>query len=534
VAFGIQSQLVALALLGATSAQAGTLASYSFDDDRLDTGPDTYRVYEYGKGSVTLTSRYHWSGYQAVEIREKPGDHDFAELQGYFEKQESGRLYFHFAFMVATPKEELNIGLSGPICFKLVQHGLAFWLSTENGWLYHHSDSIPKKLFELDAFTWYGVDVRYDIPTGTYDLSIEQEGKAVPLVRVSHQPNVINSPGSAIDKFSFIGDIPDEGSVVYYVDDVVIGVDGETPEIKFAAPGRKKLFVDRWKDAKKAEAGKLACPASYELADFGIDRSEQADLKRLGAIATLHSVLVNPLFAGFTTTGNAKADAAIGAAYEWALGCRALAKQDFEGALKSFDKAAGLKTGVRIAELSRVLALAGLKRWDEIDSSLIKIERNWRDDPRYALVLAQAALNRKELPQAARAIEGPALEELKSPQLNRRQVLSEQYFDLLLWTDRCRDAQAFASSISSRLKPAPRTALASYGLWLLYEGDAELLCGNAQVALKLYQKAVESAAPPGMGYERLSDAYHLLKDPARERENREKLYGSLREDKSKK
>src|SRR4051812_22249239 len=109
--------LALLALLFAGEAYAGNLASYSFDDDRIETGPDTFRVFEYGKGSVTLTARYHWSGYQAVEVREEPHDHDFAELQGYFEKQESGRLYFHFALMVATPREELNIALAGPACF---------------------------------------------------------------------------------------------------------------------------------------------------------------------------------------------------------------------------------------------------------------------------------------------------------------------------------------------------------------------------------------------------------------------------------
>ena len=57
---------------------------YSFDDDLLDTGPDTFAVFQFGQGSVTLSTMYRFSGYRSVEIRDVPGDKSFPELQGYF------------------------------------------------------------------------------------------------------------------------------------------------------------------------------------------------------------------------------------------------------------------------------------------------------------------------------------------------------------------------------------------------------------------------------------------------------------------
>ncbi|HUP58682.1 MAG TPA: hypothetical protein VM598_14585, partial [Bdellovibrionota bacterium] len=270
MAQGIRVQSLAVALLLASgvasgAAGLGVLAGYSFDDGRVDTGPDTFAVFQNGKGTVTLTDRYRMSGYQAVEIREEPGDDDFAELQGYFEKREKGRLYFHFALLTATPRERLNIALAGPAHFGLRKDGIAFWLTSEDGWLRHTSDSIPKKLFRLRAFTWYGIDVRYDIGRGTYDLLIRQEGESEPVASLKDQPNATRQAGSAVDKFSFIGDL-NESSVVYYIDDVMIAVDGSVPEVPFVAPGRKKLFADAWLEGRKAEA-KPRCPSTRMLSD---------------------------------------------------------------------------------------------------------------------------------------------------------------------------------------------------------------------------------------------------------------------------
>jgi predicted Zn-dependent protease len=109
----------------------------------------------------------------------------------------------------------------------------------------------------------------------------------------------------------------------------------------------------------------------------------------------------------------------------------------------------------------------------------------------------------------------------------------EAYFDLLLWQNKCQEAEEFALKVASRLKlAAPKSP--NRGLWLLHAGDAAFVCGNPSHALTLYQDSLQAGAPEHLVFTRLSDACFRLGDPAREREYREKLYGSLREDKARK
>src|SRR6185295_3388515 len=183
------------------------LASYSFEDT-VATGPDTFAIWQgarhvaTGRGSVSLSGAFHVSGYRSVQIKDVAGDGDFPELQGYFPVRAAGRLFFHFAFLTTDPREELNIALAGPRFFQMAKDGISFWLATREGGLVHISDSIPKKLFPVEAFVWYAVDVAYDLAAGTYALTIHREGQDVPLVALRGQPNPSRQPGSAVDKFS--------------------------------------------------------------------------------------------------------------------------------------------------------------------------------------------------------------------------------------------------------------------------------------------------------------------------------------------
>ncbi len=191
------------------------------------------------------TYHYRVSGEMSLEIADKAGDGKFPELQGYFETRKRGEIFCHFAFLVVTPEEEFDVALAGPEFFSQRKDGIAFWLENRGGQLVHWSDGIPKKLFALQGFTWYYVDLRYSIDRGAYDLTIGQEGFSEALVSLRQQPNVTASPGSAVDKFSFVGDPYDDHSdVVYYVDDIRIAAGERLPEKPFAAPGRRQLFVD--------------------------------------------------------------------------------------------------------------------------------------------------------------------------------------------------------------------------------------------------------------------------------------------------
>ncbi|HBL30237.1 MAG TPA: hypothetical protein DD490_25675, partial [Acidobacteria bacterium] len=185
--------VLALALAGAVSPEAGkpspVLASYNFDDALVDTGPDTFSVFRNARGNVALSTEFQVSGHRSVEIRDVAGDKDFPELQGYLPVRRDGWLVIHFALLVTDPHEELNVAFAGPGWFRLGEDGMAFWLTTRDGWLRHTTDSIPKRLLPLEAYTWYAVDVDYDVARGSYDLQITPEGAQRPAVHLKDQPN---------------------------------------------------------------------------------------------------------------------------------------------------------------------------------------------------------------------------------------------------------------------------------------------------------------------------------------------------------
>src|SRR4030095_3115898 len=120
----------------------------------------------------------------------------------------------------------------------------------------------------------------YDIDQGSYDLVIHKEGLAQPVVSLANQANSANQPGSAVDKFSFIGDTgEDKSNVTYYVDDVMVGIDESIVHLPFVAPGRKKLFIDYWSEAQRTRHSQPAPIEAIGLADFGIRQKEMDALK---------------------------------------------------------------------------------------------------------------------------------------------------------------------------------------------------------------------------------------------------------------
>lgn len=234
---------VLIAALWATPARAQeaeqtffTLAEYGFEGRLPEAGPDTFRVFEQARGRVTAVDWLHFRGRRAVEIRDVALDGDFPEFQGYFAARHSGQVVLHFAFLTATPGEEWNAALAGPRGFSLEEDGLALWLGGRDGWLVHVSDSIPRRIARLEPFTWYLLDVFYDVTRGRYDLAVRREGGGL-VATLGEQPNVTRRPGTTVDKFSFIGDRGEDlSNVVYYVDDVVIGADENLPKPALVAP----------------------------------------------------------------------------------------------------------------------------------------------------------------------------------------------------------------------------------------------------------------------------------------------------------
>lgn len=555
----IQIQLIALFCLAtAASGQTGSsniLVSYSFDDAQLATGPDTFAVFARSRGTVRLSGANRLSGYRSVEIRDVAGDGDFPELQGYFAPRSKGKLFLHFAFMTATPYEEFNIALAGPQGFNLRKDGLGFWLKTREGHLCQVSDSMPKKLFVLEPFVWYVVNAAYDIDQGSYDLVIQKEGLEKPVVSLAGQANASNQSGSAVDKFSFIGDTnEDQSNVTYYVDDVIVGIDESIVHLPFVAPGRKKLFIDYWNEAQRTRRSQPGPIEAVGLADFGIHQKEIEALKAAG-LWDLFLRLINGQATSSEVPQAASVDIQrlVQAVALWGEGAKALRDQKAAQALKRFDEAAALVPAAKIYAMNAVLSLAALQQWEAMDERLSRIYADWQDDVRFAPAMATMGLARQRLDEAERWLRNPAeqipdemgqdlLRRLRSgamtPELLQGLKLrfpdnwddylkdvfvAEQYFMVLLWKNQAADAGRFARRMADRYEalgiPSSR--------WYERMGDAAFLLGNFAMALERYEKGLKGhEQSPGI-LVKLSDVYFRLGDLDNERLYREKIYGSI-------
>ena len=96
------SRLIALALvLAARLALAvvderGDLVSYSFDDGRVETGPDTFIVFEYAKGRVDLSEDVYVTAPESVVIEATCRHPRVPGAAGFFPQVDDGLLYVQF------------------------------------------------------------------------------------------------------------------------------------------------------------------------------------------------------------------------------------------------------------------------------------------------------------------------------------------------------------------------------------------------------------------------------------------------------
>ena len=550
--------VLAVVLLEAEYARAQSpsiLAQYSFDDDSVETGPDTFAIFQNAKGSVRLSWSDHFSGYRSIEIRDVSGDKDFPELQGYFPLRSHGTIYLHFALMITNPEEELNIALAGPEGFAPRRNGIGFWLKTLDGYLCQYSDSMPKKLFLPQPFAWYVVDAAYDIDRGSYDLTIHQNGLTKPVVALRDQFNAAKQTGSAVDKFSFIGDSGnDQSNVVYYVDDVVVSVDEAVPMAQFAAPGRKKFFVDYWDEHQRALLGRPRPVPAMDLSDFGILPGDIHSLKDAGLWDALQQTLAGqpvPVPQG----ASAEHRRLFEVAALWMDGTAALNSGKAAIALERFESAYRLAPGGKIYELNAVLSLAALNAWQQVDTRLLGIYADWVNDIRFPAAIAMIGIARKNLTQAEEWLHVPAevvpdvlgqqlLDRLRRNQidaslladLRRRfpdnwqdyvddKLLADQYFYVLLWQKQTGAAAQFAGRMVDRY----RMLGIEPSSWIERIGDAAFMQADFSEALRRYAEilgADQDHAEPRI-LQKMSDVYFRLGDLEQERLYRERVYGRL-------
>ena len=527
----------AFAAFAAETPAAGVLVKYSFDDELTETGPDTFRVFANAKGTVRLSRAYRWSGEFSVEIRDVAGDRNFPELQGYFPAIAKGTLYAHFAFLTTTPQEELNVALAGPAGFRLAPNGIAFWLRAREGSLFHTSDSIEKKLFALEPFTWYFVDVTYLVEEGSYDLVIRREGDAEPRVTLRGQPNAANQPGSSVDKFSFVGDVEDDTSnVVYYVDDVIIGIGQPVTIGPFVAPGRRRFFVESLLRERSLLQGRPGCLPFSEPEDLGLDASDVAGMKAAGSLDLLEAVVTGR--PGFLRARDSHLEAFSGrprelleSAAEWREGCHALATGQPAAALRLFESASGRSHG-RMYRLSSAIALAALGRTADADEILAASSAEWTGDARYTLALAAVGAARGDLARAEELLRLPgerlledalpatSRDEPKRCEARENRMLAEEYFVALLLNGFSDAAATYADRMIEHLEKGGR----SPGGWPEKRGDAAFFAGDWTTAIRLYERSAEESPAALL---KLADVYFKLGDLAKEKSLRERIYGTL-------
>lgn len=394
----------------------------------------------------------------------------------------------------------------------------------------------------------------YDVARGRYDLRVTEEGNPKPVVSLKNQPNGSNQPGAAVDIFSFIGDLADRSNVVYYLDDFVLASDRDAERPSFVAPGRRKLFVDLFAEQAslfkrlRQPGSPLACPPVLDLKEAGLSSQDVSELRSAGRLEAL-GALLDP---GAQAIGvDSSAPPKLRAISRWKSGCDSLAAGKAEDALAAFEDALVQTPDAAIFDLSRLLALVALKRWQDVDDRLVALHTRWRDDPRYALVSALAGAQRGDLDEARAWLDPVAAEALrKAPSLGRLaggdwseevftalkagapedwqrwralSLATEQHFHLALLDGRTAEARDYALQMAKRLVAIGAPAAG----WLERAGDAAFARRDLDEARQLYGEAKAAGGRETPILLKLADVHFLLGDLEVEKALREKFYGSL-------
>src|SRR5262249_54979523 len=156
---------------------------------------------------------------------------------------------------------------------------------------------------------------------------------------------------------------------VYYVDDVLVGVDEAIVRQPFVAPGRRKFFVDYWNDAKRARAAHPVPVPMMSLVDLEIGPAESAILRKDNAAELLGQILSGKL-AEVPDDLRDPSRSILRSVIAWREGAKALNAGDAELALARFDRASQLSPSAPLYQMDAVMALAHLTRWDEADRRL--------------------------------------------------------------------------------------------------------------------------------------------------------------------
>ena len=357
---------------------------------------------------------------------------------------------------------------------------------------------------------------------------------------------------------AIIGDLPDEADAVIYVDDIEIRSDTISRAPELVAPGRRKLFIDYWRDLQRIARKTPQCVPTTGFSDFGIGSEELEQAAAGGLLKHLEQVL--------QATGEAITpgliddlpdESKLHAVARWRRGCYLLEQHEAEQALDYFRQAEAAVPEGKIYNLSAALALAAMGEFARADIRIATAYGLWYGDERFAAAQAMIGLARNDpgssesvlqetiglLPE--QLVAGPGMKPwADSPDSElvrylrqhypddwdrylRARLLLEQYYFLLLWRDAYTEALEFAQRVITTLEQETGTA----GVWYEFEGNAAFLLGDHELALDAYERALD--ANEGVRsrvhsvYLKLSDLSFVMGDPDNERYYREQVYGGL-------
>ena len=87
-------------LVGFKTGSFGSIdIQYDFESSEVDSGPDTFEIFEQSSSSVSLSREYAFRGRSSLHIQDFRKNKTFPEFQGYFPKVSDGSVDIVFALM---------------------------------------------------------------------------------------------------------------------------------------------------------------------------------------------------------------------------------------------------------------------------------------------------------------------------------------------------------------------------------------------------------------------------------------------------
>ncbi len=550
----IKRLILSLIVIGClTGFKTGFLGSvnidYDFESIDMASGPDTFELFENISSVVAVNSNYAFRGARSLHLKDRADNNDFPEFQGYFPTVNGGVLEVGFALMTPTPSEPFNIALAGQAHFKMQKNGLGFWLFNDGGTLRHMSNSIPKKLFSLQPFQWYSINVSIDTRTGEYSLRVSNE-LGEQLVFLEQQKHPVNAAGSSLDKYSFSGDLNDTGAANFFIDAFFLRTDQADSPKPLIAPGRRDLFVDKWNHYyQQTQKIKYCLPPQLPY-DF-IDIYNTAALQTMQANSEILRLLLDSPSSS-SLENFEHPEPLISGVAKWASGCSKLKQGEFAQAVSDLEDASELIGYSPAVQSGLAIAHANLGLFHAAQSIALRAQMNWPDDVRWQVLQAAIGfiagrpeeseatlsnlansirLNKREASELMRSLgwfDQGAIAKLKFDQVWNEfaedYIVAEQYYFSLLWQKRFDESLSFAGDVTEMLAQNDMVS----PLWLERAADAAFFSKQYRSAERLYKRVLEESRHRVSALMKLSDVYFLQGQHDQERRIRESIYGALR------